>query len=191
VLRHRTEPTCNGAFKGFSRIVSGACALLAALLMPIVATPADIDWYETIGLIRSKFPDVEHLSTARLAELLSTSAQGEIVLLDVRELDEYQVGHLSGAVLATDVEMALEAFGDRVRHETIVVHCAVGYRFSRLATKLESRGYDSVFNLEGSLFKWANEGRPMHRDTTCVEEVHPYDDEWGQLLAPRYRSEPD
>ena len=102
-----------------------------------------------------------------------------------------RVAEYIGAVLATGVETALEAFGDRARHETIVVYCAMGCCFSRLAIKLESRGYDSIFNLEGSLFKWANERRPMYRDTTCIEEVHTYDDEWGQLLAPRYRSEPD
>ena len=37
-------------------------------------------------------------------------------------------------------------------------------------------------NLEGSIFRWAGEGRPVYRDGVRVEQVHPYDDRWGALL---------
>ena len=40
----------------------------------------------------------------------------------------------------------------------------------------------NVFNLEGSLFKWANEGRPVYRGSERVQEVHPFDEDWGELL---------
>ena len=50
-----------------------------------------------------------------------------------------------------------------------------------------------VYNLEGSLFKWANESRPMvdHKDrpTSCV---HPYNVVWGKLLHSHLRKkQPD
>ena len=37
-------------------------------------------------------------------------------------------------------------------------------------------------NMEGSIFKWANEGRPVYRDGERVEKVHPYNETWGRLL---------
>ncbi len=37
-------------------------------------------------------------------------------------------------------------------------------------------------NLKGSIFQWANEGRPVVRDGEPVREVHPYDAVWGRLL---------
>lgn len=64
----------------------------------------------------------------------------------------------------------------------IVVYCSVGYRSSRLARQLRTRGVKNVFNLEGSLFKWANEGRPVYRGSERVQEVHPFDEDWGELL---------
>ena len=91
-----------------------------------------------------------------------------------------------GRVLASNTRMALEA-SDPGR--TVVVYCSVGYRSSRLAEKLRARGIENVFNLEGSLFQWANEGRPLYRGDERVYEAHPYDDEWGQLLDRRLWAE--
>lgn len=40
-----------------------------------------------------------------------------------------------------------------------------------------------VYNLEGSLFKWANENRPIvDRNGAITEKVHPYNSVWGKLL---------
>jgi len=161
---------------------------MVLLWAPSVSVSADIDWDETIALIRSKFPDVTHISTTEAADLLGATEGDDVVLLDARELDEYEVGHLNGALLATDVEMAIQSLGERAQHDTIIVYCAVGYRSARLASKLERRGYENVLNLEGSLFKWANEGRPVYREKKLVDEVHPYDEDWRRLVDSRYRA---
>ena len=58
--------------------------------------------------------------------------------------------------------------------------------FLALAEKLRARGIENVFNLEGSLFQWANEGRPLYRGEERVYQAHPYDEEWGQLLDRRF-----
>lgn len=39
----------------------------------------------------------------------------------------------------------------------IVVYCSVSYRSSILARRLQDMGFTNVYNLEGSIFKWANE----------------------------------
>ena len=91
--------------------------------------------------------------------------------------------------MASNTRMALEALeaSDAVR--TIVVYCSVGYRSSQLAEKLRARSIENVFNLEGSLFQWANEGRSLYRGDERVHEAHPYDEEWGQLLDKRFWSD--
>ena len=45
------------------------------------------------------------------------------------------------------------------------------------------QGRTELFNLEGSIFKWANEGRPMidNRDRP-TKHAHPYNSVWGKLL---------
>ena len=58
----------------------------------------------------------------------------------------------------------------------------MGYRSARIADRLETAGFRDVRNLTGSIFQWANEGRPVVRDGEPVREVHPYDAVWGRLL---------
>ena len=51
------------------------------------------------------------------------------------------------------------------------------------------KGYTEVYNLEGSIFAWANEGRPVYRGKERVQVVHPYDKIWGRLLKKSLRKE--
>ena len=154
----------------------------ALLLAPsTVAEPvAEQRWQKTLDLVRETFPDVAQLSTERLAHLIGENA--DVVLLDARTRKEFRTSHLRGATLANDVQSAARALEDGGEDRMIVVYCSVGYRSSRLARQLRTRGVKNVFNLEGSLFKWANEGRPVYRGSERVQEVHPFDEDWGELL---------
>ncbi|MHC4140171.1 MAG: rhodanese-like domain-containing protein [Planctomycetota bacterium] len=70
--------------------------------------------------------------------------------------------------------------------QSIVVYCSVGYRSSILARKLQTLGFKKIHNLEGSIFKWANEGRLLFQGQTIVHKVHPYNAHWGNLLEKKY-----
>ena len=84
----------------------------------------------------------------------------------------------------------------------VVCYCSVGYRSSYLAQQLlceldkpvyqEMKSKVMVYNLEGSIFKWANEGKDLqdNRGRKTVV-VHPYNFVWGKLLNAELRcSEP-
>ncbi|KAJ8042733.1 hypothetical protein HOLleu_09576 [Holothuria leucospilota] len=72
----------------------------------------------------------------------------------------------------------------------VVMYCSVGYRSSCLATRLQRSlqkegKQDSmiVYNLEGSIFKWANENRSLVDPAgEPTEFVHPYNTIFGMLL---------
>ena len=144
-------------------------------------TPA---WERTLLLVRESFPEVPQMTTRQLAAMQAHDVAPDIVLLDARTAAEFSVSHLPGAVLASDTRMALDALVANDSERTVVVYCSVGYRSSRLAEELRAQGFQNVFNLEGSLFQWANEGRPLYRGDKRVYQAHPYDEEWGQLLDP-------
>lgn len=141
---------------------------------------AEERWAETLRFVRETFPDVPQLSTERLAEMLAQDA--DVVLLDARSEKEFETSHLQGATLATSVRAARKELAQHGGKPIVVVYCSVGYRSSRLAERLGAQGVENVFNLEGSLFKWANEGRPVYRGSKPVRFVHPFDPEWGKLL---------
>ena len=121
-------------------------------------------WRETLKLIRTRFPAVAHISTDTLQSWLSESPKGEnLLLFDVREPQEYAVSHLHGARPARSRDEALKALQNVSPNQRIVLYCSVGYRSSDLAGFLMKRGFTKVYNLEGSIFAWANEERPVYR----------------------------
>ena len=139
-------------------------------------------WPSVKEMVRQDFPDVEHVSADELSRLMATAPENAPILLDVREEAEYAVSHLPNAVRVqpgTD----RSAFLDTLDHDApIVAYCSVGYRSSELVHKLREHGFTNIRNLEGSIFEWANGGRSVERDGRSVEEVHPFDEQWGKLL---------
>ncbi len=178
---------CQKLNRGIAAIV---ILTLAACLAPLAdgnAGDASFKqrWLETIELVRDRFPDAKQMSTQELAQLLRNDAR--ILIIDTREPDEYAVSHLQGAHLATNIGDALKVIESTSQDDPIVVvYCSVGYRSSKIAQRLERMGVRQVFNLEGSLFQWANEGRALHRGAEQVQSVHPYDKDWGKLLLDEY-----
>jgi rhodanese-related sulfurtransferase len=146
-----------------------------------------LEWKSVKEEIRSQFPSVAQLPTADLFEWMESERSPKPLLIDAREPEEFAVSHLSGALRASSIEEALRALAVTEQDHPIVVYCSVGYRSSQLAEGLQHSGYINVYNLEGSIFQWANEGRPVYRGSTAVEVVHNYDSYWGQLLRPELR----
>ena len=151
-----------------------------------------LSWRAVGALIERDFPAVEAVTTDGLAAWLADSSRVPPLLLDVREAEEYAVSHLPGA-LRVDPDASTDALAaalpaDFDGSRPVVVYCSVGYRSARMAERLQSAGVADVRNLEGSIFRWANEGRPVVRDGTPVRAVHPFDATWGRLLDPNLRS---
>ena len=83
------------------------------------------------------------------------------VLLDVRELDEYEAGHAPGVVfqpLATIPEAWTSLPSDR----TILCICRSGGRSAHATAFLREQGLDAI-NLEGGMQGWAAFGLDVVR----------------------------
>lgn len=170
--------------------------------------------------IRFKFSDVNHLNTDTLAEWVQNKsndnndgAERKIVILDVREKEEFSISHLENAIRVSptakesDVLNLLKeqlstlehrAFTSPNKTTEIVCYCSVGYRSSVLAQMLRKIGEletlppFNVYSLEGSIFKWANENRPLvNSEGQMTRFVHPYNFIFGQLLNKEFRKFPN
>lgn len=154
-----------------------------------IAAGADTQTLEGVrALVRERFPRVRQVSTSELAAWLADPARAAPVLLDVRAATEFEVSHLRGARRVDPRCDAAELASALPPDRTVVVYCSVGYRSSECATRLLDAGFTDVANLDGSIFQWANEGRPVVRDGEVVQAVHPYDRAWGRLLRPELRA---
>ena len=174
-------------FSVFNRGVSlMMLALIAAWFLSACRQQPDTDWQGLKQMIRDKFPEVRQISPAQLSEWLAQSESP--FLLDARAPKEYAVSHLPGAQLAETEQQALALLQDTPKERRIVIYCSVGYRSSALAQKLQQAGFTNVFNLEGSIFEWANEGKPVYQDKQPVSLVHPFDKKWGLYLHEELRA---
>lgn len=133
------------------------------------------------ALIAARFPDVRWVDADTLAGWMSGTSAGELVLLDVRNLEEQEVSQLHGAQHLDPVRPDIAALQIR-KDAKVVVYCSVGYRSAAVIDDLERAGIQNVYNLEGGLFDWANKDRPVYRGQERVQEVHPYNRLWGLLL---------
>ncbi len=170
---------------------SGLFLALVSLVPWGLGCRPQLSWERVLQQVREDFPQVEQLSTADLAAWLADDSRLAPVLLDVREADEFAVSHLPGAVRISPDAAASEIPAELLGGRPIVAYCSVGYRSSRLLGRLRAGdhglGEVEVYNLEGSIFRWANEGRPVVRAGEEVQEVHPFDARWGELLDPERR----
>ena len=141
-----------------------------------------VDWFLLKQSLRHKFTKVEWISTSELADWLANTRRPAPVLLDVRTPEEWSVSHLPGARRVEPNASAEAAAGALPKETPIVTYCAVGYRSGEMADRLRAAGFTSVRNLEGSIFQWANEHRPLVREQERVSQVHPYNTFWGRLL---------
>ena len=160
--------------------------LVVAALIATFGSAHAVGWRLIDAKIRHDFPDVKRITTAELASWLNDPGRAKPLLLDVRTRAEYEVSHLRGARHV--LPEASAAAVDMAKAQPVVTYCSVGYRSGAFAEKLHAAGYQEVFNLEGSIFRWANEGRPVFRGDQPVEEVHPYNSAWGLLLKKKHRA---
>jgi rhodanese-related sulfurtransferase len=150
------------------------------MVKPLVRSVRAVAWKMVKTWVRQTFPRVPYLTTQELADQLSHGKDFPPIVIDARKNEEFEVSHLPNAHHARTVE-AVQQLG-LLPEQRIVVYCSIGYRSARLVEKLHQTGFANAKNLEGSIFQWANEGRPLVRDGTSVGEVHPYNPTWGLLL---------
>ncbi|MEZ0333839.1 MAG: rhodanese-like domain-containing protein [Gemmatimonadales bacterium] len=168
--------------------------LLLAILLPLLLGAAvavfagrPIAFEAVRRMTVRKLPSVEWIDGAELARWREDPGRAPPVVLDARTPEEYGVSHLAGALRIEPYKPLLRPLRGFPKDTAIVVYSSAGYRGARVASWLAKQGYTEVTNLDGGIFRWANEGRPMFRHDRPTTEVHPYNPKWGLLLESKYR----
>jgi len=109
---------------------------------------------ELLAQIKS---EIEEVSSTGARELLASSEPP--LFLDVRETDEWEEGHIPGAVYVSRGRLEQQIEGlvpDKSR--PLIVYCAVGSRSAFAAKALGELGYSDVVNLAGGFTDWKRNG---------------------------------
>ena len=95
-------------------------------------------------------------------EFQTLIADPSVQLLDVRTQEEFDEGHISGALL---VDVNDSAFFENAlavidRQRPVAVYCRSGRRSARAASQLASQGL-TVTNLNGGVIAWQDNGKTL------------------------------
>ncbi|NND83142.1 MAG: rhodanese-like domain-containing protein [Gammaproteobacteria bacterium] len=103
---------------------------------------------------------VTRISAADVAQRIASNTAP--IILDVRSAEEYDAGHIPGAVHIPHTELAerfIEIGADR--SDEIVVHCQSGRRAGIAEAVLLENGFSNVRDLDGHWKEWSAQGLPI------------------------------
>ena len=100
----------------------------------------------------------QQITQEEAKEMMDTQ---NVVILDVREQNEYDGGHIPGAVLlpvgTIDEASAAEVIPDK--DSTVLVYCRSGNRSKTASSKLAELGYTNIYEF-GGINTWPYETEP-------------------------------
>jgi molybdopterin/thiamine biosynthesis adenylyltransferase/rhodanese-related sulfurtransferase len=110
-------------------------------------------------LLQQLREEIAEVDAARARELIDS---GDTLLVDVREQDEWDEGHIPGAVHIPrgHLESRIERAAPDPTQQ-IVLYCASGNRSVFATRTLEELGYTDVASLSGGFTDWKRNGLPV------------------------------
>ena len=133
-------------------------------------------------LIHRAYPNVSVMDADTLHPLLSNNPE-QLLLLDVRSLEEFTVSHIPHAVHCSNIQ-CLQASLASHSNCTVVVYCSLGYRSALLADAIKN---PRVLNLHGGIFDWVLSHRLLNSPLGHTTQVHGYGVPWCFLLPKALR----
>ncbi len=123
-------------------------------------------------IIKNIKSQVEEVDPADVREALASGNGSAPILVDVRENDEWDAGHIPGAKHVTrgHLESRIEgAVPDRSRR--VVLYCASGNRSALAAHTLrEMLGYEDVASMRGGITLWKDRGYDVQQPRKFTPE---------------------
>ena len=131
------------------RTIAIILVLLSILSLSSCAQKLDVDENETVS------QSYRQISQEEAKEMMARD--DGYVVVDVRRQDEYDAGHIPGAILIPNESIGCdspEALPDY--DQIILIYCRSGNRSKQAAEKLASMGYTNIYEF-GGIIDWTGE----------------------------------
>lgn len=133
-----------------------ALLVLAAVLVAGCSAPAAPAAPASAAQAGLALPVQIDVATAR-----ELSNRDDVLILDVRENDEYAAGHIPGATLVPLGQLA-SRMSELPKDKTIVAVCRSGNRSGQATELLRQNGFN-VHNMQGGMNAWQQAGYEVER----------------------------
>ena len=128
--------------------------LLAALLLlaGCAYAPASLQAADTEGSMKASWVQIDQETAKQMME-----ADDGHVIVDVRRQDEYDAGHIPGAILIPNESIVDERPAELPDLEQVIlIYCRSGNRSKQAAQKLADLGYLNIYEF-GGITTWTGE----------------------------------
>jgi len=99
---------------------------------------------------------INHMNSDELIEFIELN---DAVLVDVRTEDEYNSGYIENSLNIDYFSNEFSVNADKLDKTTpIILYCRSGKRSSMSANKISKLGFKEIYNLEGGILEWIEEG---------------------------------
>ena len=105
-------------------------------------------------LIDEAKQQIEQVSPAEVRDM--QERKEKVVYLDVREPNEWNLGHLPGAVHLPRGNLEGKVEGLIGRDQKVVIYCARGNRSALAALTMKQMGYEKVSSMAQGIQGWAD-----------------------------------
>ncbi len=97
----------------------------------------------------------ESVPAVSVQQAAQMQAQQKAIILDVRENDEWNAGHIAGAIHIPLGEISTRV-GELVKYQNqpVITQCRSGARSAKAADILAKSGFTNVHNMDGGLNAW-------------------------------------
>jgi rhodanese-related sulfurtransferase/rubrerythrin len=99
------------------------------------------------------FSPVKSVNVNEAKKLIEEKKEGEVALVDVREPEEYEDGHLPGAQLVP-LSSILEKLQELDSSKTTVTYCRSGNRSRSAAALMKTKGFSRAYSMDGGILAW-------------------------------------
>ncbi len=126
------------------------------------------------GLLEHSVPELE---------AKTMTYDSSVIYLDARELNEYKVSKIEGAIWVGYNDFNLSRVEKIDKNQPIIVYCSIGYRSEKVTEQLKANGFTNVSNMLGGIFEWANYNNNIVDSTNHhTNYIHGFDKTWGKWL---------
>lgn len=104
---------------------------------------------------------VQQLNVNEAVRLMN---EDDVVILDVRENNEYSSGHIRDSI-----HIPMSALGKRVnelekfKNKKVLAYCRSGARSNSACRTLSKQGFENVSNLSGGILSWSSANLPISK----------------------------
>ena len=99
---------------------------------------------------------VKSMNVDQAREYIGKKSPDELTILDVRQPNEYEAGHIPGAKLIP-LPVITSRLDEIDSNKATVVYCAVGGRSRIAAQMMSAQGFSDIYNLSGGFKAWKGE----------------------------------